>query len=85
MPSDHQIVAMTIAAMANCWSVSQTMGEPPRASVTLAISPCRGEKHDLPDQRDHRYRQDLAEEEERAQHGLGACLAVECRGEDQAR
>ena len=43
MPSDHQIVAMTIAAMANCWSVSQTMGEPPRASVTLAISPCRGE------------------------------------------
>ncbi len=32
-----------MAAMANCSSVSQLIGVPPKASVMLAISPCRGE------------------------------------------
>ena len=43
IPSDHQIVAITIADMANCWSVSQLIGVPPKTSVMLAIRPCRGE------------------------------------------
>ena len=43
MPSDHQIVAITMAAIANCSSVSQLIGVPPKLSVMLAINPCRGE------------------------------------------
>jgi hypothetical protein len=84
MPSDHQTVVMTIAAIANCSSVSQTIGVPPKSSVMLAISPWRGREHDLPDQRDDGDRQHLAEEEERAQHRHRLGLAVQRGGQDSA-